>query len=404
MIGAGAGPRYARVRDDVVSDRARDADLESSCSIAREMFAADTASRALGIEIAELAPGRATATMTVRESMVNGHGITHGGYVFALADTAFALACNSRDVAGGGGARRHPVHRLDGARRRAPRRGGRACALRPERHLRRLGMAGRDARGGVSRAQPDDRVTAARGPTCDGNDSRAARRPARRSRPRRPARRTCLPATSITRPSIIGRVALRLPDVGAPRARSRLPGSWPRYGVLVDDRHGFILLGRLLRGDRRYDARPRPPFWGPWGRPSTPARSPAGSASSREREARFGCLGTVGWDLLRSRLTTADCGGPHRRVERRPISNVVVAGEAVLGQHVRLLAEMLGTHHPLAVRLERALTQKNSMVALTSEDRERLLELLADPPSGLAALRTVLLRQQKQRDRRPSAY
>lgn len=83
---------------------------------------------------------------------------------------------------------------------------------------------------------------------------------------------------------------------------------------------------------------------------------------------------------------------------------MVVAGEAVLGQHVRLLAEMLGTNHPLAVRLERALTQKNSMVALTSDDRERLLELLADPPSGLAALRTVLLRQQKQRDRRPSAY
>ena len=80
---------------------------------------------------------------------------------------------------------------------------------------------------------------------------------------------------------------------------------------------------------------------------------------------------------------------------------MVVAGEAVLGQHVRLLAEMLGPH-PLAVRLERALGQKNSMVALTSEDRERLLELLADPPAGLAALRTVLVRQQKQRDRRPA--
>ncbi len=79
----------------------------------------------------------------------------------------------------------------------------------------------------------------------------------------------------------------------------------------------------------------------------------------------------------------------------------MVAGEAVLGQHVRLLADMLGAH-PLAVRLERALAQKNSMVALTSEDRERLLELLADPPSGLAALRTVLVRQQKQRDRRPA--
>jgi acyl-CoA thioesterase len=81
-----------------MSDRARDADPESTCPIARDMFAADTASRALGIEIAELAPGRATATMAVRESMVNGHGITHGGYVFTLADTAFALACNSRDA------------------------------------------------------------------------------------------------------------------------------------------------------------------------------------------------------------------------------------------------------------------------------------------------------------------
>lgn len=95
--------------------------------------------------------------------------------------------------------------------------------------------------------------------------------------------------------------------------------------------------------------------------------------------------------------------GPHSRVERRPIANVVVAGEAVLGQHVQLLADMLDGH-PLAVRLELALAQENSMVALTSEDRERLLELLNDPPSGLAALRTVLVRQQKQRQRRPPSY
>ncbi|RVW09396.1 hydroxyphenylacetyl-CoA thioesterase PaaI [Prescottella agglutinans] len=61
---------------------------------AREMFDADVASRALGIEVLELAPGRAIASMTVGETMVNGHGITHGGFVFALADTAFALACN----------------------------------------------------------------------------------------------------------------------------------------------------------------------------------------------------------------------------------------------------------------------------------------------------------------------
>ncbi|MFD6673051.1 hydroxyphenylacetyl-CoA thioesterase PaaI [Rhodococcus zopfii] len=61
---------------------------------AQEMFDADVASKALGIELRELAPGRAVASMTVGETMVNGHGITHGGLVFALADTAFALACN----------------------------------------------------------------------------------------------------------------------------------------------------------------------------------------------------------------------------------------------------------------------------------------------------------------------
>ncbi|WP_433602775.1 hydroxyphenylacetyl-CoA thioesterase PaaI [Nocardia sp. CA-135953] len=62
---------------------------------ARRMFAADVASRLLGIEIVELDAGRAATSMTVTEQMVNGHGITHGGYVFLLADTTFALACNS---------------------------------------------------------------------------------------------------------------------------------------------------------------------------------------------------------------------------------------------------------------------------------------------------------------------
>ncbi|MFC9789410.1 hydroxyphenylacetyl-CoA thioesterase PaaI [Rhodococcus sp. NPDC127528] len=66
--------------------------------LAREMFASDLASAALGIEIVELAPGRAVATMTVTSTMVNGHGITHGGFVFTLADTAFALACNGYGV------------------------------------------------------------------------------------------------------------------------------------------------------------------------------------------------------------------------------------------------------------------------------------------------------------------
>jgi acyl-CoA thioesterase len=59
------------------------------------MFEADRASRGLGIEIDELAPGRAVARMTISDAMINGHGIAHGGYVFLLADTAFAMACNS---------------------------------------------------------------------------------------------------------------------------------------------------------------------------------------------------------------------------------------------------------------------------------------------------------------------
>ncbi len=62
---------------------------------AQAMFDADTASRALGIELLEAADGAATARMTVTAAMVNGHGFAHGGYIFLLADTAFACACNS---------------------------------------------------------------------------------------------------------------------------------------------------------------------------------------------------------------------------------------------------------------------------------------------------------------------
>jgi acyl-CoA thioesterase len=64
---------------------------------AEAMYADDAASRALGITIDGVGPGRATARMTVTSSMINGHGIAHGGYVFLLADTAFAFACNTYD-------------------------------------------------------------------------------------------------------------------------------------------------------------------------------------------------------------------------------------------------------------------------------------------------------------------
>jgi acyl-CoA thioesterase len=62
---------------------------------AAEMFAADRASTALGMELVAAGQGTATVRMTVSPSMVNGHAIAHGGYVFLLADTAFACACNS---------------------------------------------------------------------------------------------------------------------------------------------------------------------------------------------------------------------------------------------------------------------------------------------------------------------
>ncbi|GAA1954052.1 hydroxyphenylacetyl-CoA thioesterase PaaI [Nocardioides panacihumi] len=59
------------------------------------MWADDSASRALGMEIVSIAPGRAEVTMEVRADMVNGHALCHGGLIATLADSAFALACNT---------------------------------------------------------------------------------------------------------------------------------------------------------------------------------------------------------------------------------------------------------------------------------------------------------------------
>jgi acyl-CoA thioesterase len=62
----------------------------------RQMLDADRSSAALGIEVLSAAAGAAVATMTVDADLANGHGIAHGGLVFALADTAFACAANSQ--------------------------------------------------------------------------------------------------------------------------------------------------------------------------------------------------------------------------------------------------------------------------------------------------------------------
>ncbi len=62
---------------------------------AEKMWADDEASKALGMEIVSVSPGKATMTMTVTDKMVNGHKICHGGYIFLLADSTFAFACNT---------------------------------------------------------------------------------------------------------------------------------------------------------------------------------------------------------------------------------------------------------------------------------------------------------------------
>lgn len=66
---------------------------------AAAMFASDAASRGLDMQILSVAEGRATLSMCVRPFMLNGHQTCHGGYLFTLADSAFAFACNSRNKA-----------------------------------------------------------------------------------------------------------------------------------------------------------------------------------------------------------------------------------------------------------------------------------------------------------------
>jgi acyl-CoA thioesterase len=80
--------------EDMAENMAEDA-VETGLGAARAMWAADGASAGLGMELVSLSAGAAVVRMAVTEAMVNGHGIAHGGFVFALADSAFALACNS---------------------------------------------------------------------------------------------------------------------------------------------------------------------------------------------------------------------------------------------------------------------------------------------------------------------
>jgi acyl-CoA thioesterase len=66
--------------------------------VAAEMFSRDPASQAMGMRITRVGPGSAELTMKVRADMLNGHATCHGGFIFTLADSAFAFACNSANM------------------------------------------------------------------------------------------------------------------------------------------------------------------------------------------------------------------------------------------------------------------------------------------------------------------
>ena len=71
--------------------------LKLARACADAMWADDAASRALGMELIAVEPGHAVLALKVTDAMVNGHGLCHGGYIFTLADSALAFACNTHN-------------------------------------------------------------------------------------------------------------------------------------------------------------------------------------------------------------------------------------------------------------------------------------------------------------------
>jgi acyl-CoA thioesterase len=78
-----------------MTDVSRMTPQELAEASARAMWNEDSASQRLGMSLEHIAPGAATLSMTITDAMSNGQGNCHGGYIFALADSAFAFACNS---------------------------------------------------------------------------------------------------------------------------------------------------------------------------------------------------------------------------------------------------------------------------------------------------------------------
>lgn len=83
-----AGPLAAQAGEQQLARRCADA-----------MYQRDHASRHLNMQVEEIGPGRAVLSMPVTEAMIQGHDSCHGGYIFTLADSAFAFACNTYDEA-----------------------------------------------------------------------------------------------------------------------------------------------------------------------------------------------------------------------------------------------------------------------------------------------------------------
>lgn len=87
------------MRDDQEVAHKQAADKQALAELAgRAMYERDPASQALGMTLDAIRPGYARMRMRVREDMLNGHGTCHGGFIFTLADSAFAFACNSHNL------------------------------------------------------------------------------------------------------------------------------------------------------------------------------------------------------------------------------------------------------------------------------------------------------------------
>jgi acyl-CoA thioesterase len=80
---------------DAQSTRSGNAPHDIARACAEAMWVEDQASQGLGMVVERVSPGEAVISMVIRADMTNGHGICHGGFIFTLADSAFAFACNT---------------------------------------------------------------------------------------------------------------------------------------------------------------------------------------------------------------------------------------------------------------------------------------------------------------------